>query len=57
MTTSPTEPTMRESVDELVLRLGRVCAASATLRNLALDIRHGAPPHALVRLTAVSTVT
>ena len=51
MTTSPTEPTLRESVDELALRLGRISAAAATLRNLAPDIRHGIPPRALVRLT------
>jgi hypothetical protein len=51
MTTSQSAPTLRENVDELVVRLGRICAASATLRNFAPDIRHGVPPHALVKLT------
>ena len=51
MTTSPSEPTLRESVDELGVRLGRIGAATATLRHLAPDIRHGIPPRALVSLT------
>lgn len=51
MTTSPTEPTLRENVDELGERLARIGAAAATLRNLAADIRSGVPPAALVKLT------
>jgi hypothetical protein len=50
MTTSPNLPTLRENVDELVERLGRICAATAILRNLAPDVRPGVPPSALVKL-------
>jgi hypothetical protein len=51
MTTSHTEPTLRENVDELGERLARIGASATILRNLAADIRHGVPPSALVKLT------
>jgi hypothetical protein len=44
-------PSLRESVDELAARLARIGAAATTLRSLTLQIRHGIPPVALVRLT------
>jgi hypothetical protein len=50
MTTSHTEPTLRESVDELGERLARIGASAAILRNLAADIRRGVPSTALVKV-------
>jgi hypothetical protein len=50
MTTSHSDQTLRESVDELGERLARICASAATLRNLSADIRQGVPPSALIAL-------
>jgi hypothetical protein len=43
-------PSLRESVDELTVRLARIGAAATTLRTLAPQIRHDIPPVAIVRL-------
>ena len=51
MPTAQSDMTLRESVDELGVRLARISAAAAILRNLAPDIRHGVPPRALLSLT------
>lgn len=51
MTTPTPAPTLRESVDDLGERLARIGAAASILRSLALDIKHGIPPTALVQLT------
>jgi len=51
MTTEPSSPTLRESVDELSRRLARIGAAASMLRSLSPQIRHGIPPAALVDLT------
>jgi hypothetical protein len=51
MTTSHTEPTLRESVDELDERLDRIGASATILRNLAADICRGVPSAALVKAT------
>jgi hypothetical protein len=39
-----TAPTVRETVDDLARRLGRICAAASSLNSLSADIRHGVPP-------------
>jgi hypothetical protein len=41
---SPTEHTVRETVDDLGRRLGRICAAASSLTSLSADIRRGVPP-------------
>jgi len=41
---TPSAPTVRETVDDLARRLGRVCAASSSLKSLSADIRQGVPP-------------
>jgi hypothetical protein len=51
MSAPDTIPPLRESVDELADRLERICASTATLRNLSAEIRHGIPPATLVTLT------
>jgi hypothetical protein len=43
-------PNLRESVDELAVRLARIGAAATTLRSLAPQIQHGIPPVAIIKL-------
>ena len=51
MRIQPSSPTLRESVDELTQRVARIGAAASMLRRLSLQIRHGIPPEALVKVT------
>ena len=51
MRIQPSSPTLRESVDELSQRLARIGAAASMLRSLSLQIQHGIPPEALVKVT------
>jgi hypothetical protein len=53
MSTPPTTPTLRESVDDLGDRLMRIGAAASTLRHLSAQIRHGVPPSPLLTLLEV----
>jgi hypothetical protein len=47
---SASEPTVRETVDDLGRRLARVCAAASSLNSMSGDIRHGVPPADLMPL-------
>lgn len=51
MRLQPSSPTLRESIDELSQRLARIGAAASVLPSLSLQIRHGIPPEALVKVT------
>jgi hypothetical protein len=53
MSTQPTTPSLRDSVDELGERLSRIGAAASTLRNLSTQIRHGVPPSTLLSVIEV----
>ena len=41
---SPSDHTVRETVDDLSRRLARICAAASSLNSLSADVRHGVPP-------------
>jgi len=41
---SPSNHTVRETVDDLGRRLGRICAAASSLNSLSADLRRGVPP-------------
>jgi hypothetical protein len=45
---STSAPTVRETVDDLARRLGRICAAASSLNSLSADVRPGVPPADLV---------
>jgi hypothetical protein len=44
------QPTLREQAEDLVERLDRVHAGAVALRALAPELRHDAPPAAIVPL-------
>jgi len=46
----PRLPTVRESADDLGLRLARIGAAATTLRGLTADLRDGSSRQALLSL-------
>ena len=53
MSTTPTTPSLRESVDHLEDRLARIGAAASTLHNLSTQIQRGIPPTALITVIEV----
>ena len=52
MTTEPASATLRETVDELCVRLRRITAAATSLAYMAADIRRDLPPADLAPLLA-----
>ncbi len=46
----PRIPTVRESADDLVIRLARFGAAATTLREITADLREGSSRQALLSL-------